>query len=163
MNGCFGCDPSNAAGLGIVFFRDSAGRLAARCRPTDAPRGLGRIVHGGLVATFGEELAALAAGALGDGGLAAVEMNVKFERPVVVGAEMTAVVTSTNQEQKRVRVTVEISSAGERVALLNSAFVLISQERLQRFAGISLAQAPACLVAARGELAPPARPAQPTT
>lgn len=153
MNGCFGCDPSNAAGLGIVFFRDASGRLAARCRPGAAHRGLGRIVHGGLVATFGEELAALAAGARGDGGLAAVEMDVKFEQPAAVGSEMTAVVTSTSQEQKCVRVSVEISSAGERIATLNSTFVLISAERLHEFAGITLAEAPACLTAARGDLA----------
>jgi acyl-coenzyme A thioesterase PaaI-like protein len=149
MNGCFGCDPSNAAGLGITFFRDPAGRLAARCTPNASHRGLGRIVHGGLVATFGEELAALEAGARGDGGLAAVEMDVKFERPAVVGTEMTAVVTAASQEQNRVRVAVEISAAGERIATLNSTFVLISAEHLREFAGITLEEAPACLVAAR--------------
>ena len=155
MNGCFGCDPSNAAGLGIVFFRDASGRLSARCRPSEAHRGLGRIVHGGLVATFGEELAALAAGACGDGGLAAVEMHVKFERPSAFGTELTAVVTAASQERRRVRVSVEISSAGERIATLDSTFILISAERLREFAGITLAQAPACLIAARGDLAAP--------
>jgi len=149
VNGCFGCDSSNAAGLGIVFFKDPAGRLAARCTPNGFHRGLGRIVHGGLVATFGEELAALEAGARGEGGLAAVEMDIKFERPAIVGSEMVAVVTSASQEKKRVRVAVEISVAGERIATLNSAFVLISAERLHEFAGITLDEAPACLVAAR--------------
>lgn len=153
MSGCFGCDPSNAAGLGIVFFRDASERLAACCRPSAPHCGLGRIVHGGLVATFGEELAALAAGTRGDGGIAAVEMDIKFERPATVGSEMTAVVISTSQKQKRVRVSVEISSAGERIATLNSTFVLISAERLHEFAGITLAEAPACLIAGRGDLA----------
>ena len=53
----------------MKFFRDAAGSLAASCGPTDLHKGLGRIVNGGLVTTFGEELAAAAAGATSDGGL----------------------------------------------------------------------------------------------
>ena len=152
MNGCFGCDPGNPAGLGISFYRAASGRLAARCRPDERHRGLGKLVHGGLLASFGEELAALEAGSKGEGGLLAAEMNVKFERPAAVGAELTAVVTHSEQKGRRVEVTVEVSSDGERVAVVSSTFVLVSTERLKELCGINLDVAPACLVAARGEL-----------
>ena len=156
MNGCFGCDPANTAGLGIAFYRDASGRLGARCRPGAAHRGLGKIVHGGLVALFGEELAALEAGSQGEGGLVVAEMNCKYERAALVDSELSAVVVESRQDGKRVFVTVDVASGGERVAVLSSTFVLISAERLRDLAGMTLAQAPACLVAARGEL--PAAP-----
>ena len=76
MNGCFGCDVANPAGLGMTFSLDSQGRLAASCRPGEQHRGLGRIVNGGLVTTFAEELAAAAAGAKGDGGLVVTRVEV---------------------------------------------------------------------------------------
>jgi acyl-coenzyme A thioesterase PaaI-like protein len=152
MNGCFGCDPANKSGLGIVFYRDAGGRAAARCRPGPQHRGIGKVVHGGLVASFGEELAALEAGTKGDGGLFAAEMHVKFERAAIVEQEMSAVVTESRLDGRRVHVTVEVSVAGERVSVLSSTFVLVSEERLAAVAGIGLAQAPACLVGGRAEL-----------
>jgi acyl-coenzyme A thioesterase PaaI-like protein len=152
MNGCFGCDHANPAGLGMKFFRDAEGRLAASCVPTDLHRGLGRIVNGGLVTTFGEELAAAAAGARGDGGLVVSRVEVRYERPAYVGTEMRGVVTTTTQHKKAVDVTVDVSSGGQRVAVLNATFVLMSEERLRELAGIGLEAAPACLVAARTPL-----------
>jgi acyl-coenzyme A thioesterase PaaI-like protein len=152
MNGCFGCDPANRSGLGMIFYRDAAGRLAARCRPSNAHRGLGKVVHGGLVASFGEELAALEAGAKGDGGLLAAEMNCKFERPAYVESELSAVVTGSRVDGRRVHVTVEVTAGGERVSVVESTFVLISEDKLRSITGIGLGEAPACLVAGRGEL-----------
>jgi acyl-coenzyme A thioesterase PaaI-like protein len=152
MNGCFGCDHANPAGLGMKFFRDAEGRLAASCVPTDLHRGLGRIVNGGLVTTFGEELAAAAAGAKGDGGLVVSRVEVRYERPAYVGVEMRGVVTATTQQEKAVDVSVDISSSGQRVAVLNASFVLMPEERLRELAGIGLDAAPMCLVAGRRSL-----------
>jgi acyl-coenzyme A thioesterase PaaI-like protein len=152
MSGCFGCDHTNPAGLGVKFFRDAEGRLAASCTPTDLHRGLGRIVNGGLVTTFAEELAAAAAGARGDGGLVVARIEVKYERPAYVGTEMRGIVTSTTQEKKAVDVSVDVYSGGERVAVLSATFVLMSEQRLRELAGIGLEAAPACLVAARHPL-----------
>jgi hypothetical protein len=152
MNGCFGCDHAHPAGLGMRFFRDPSGRLCASCVPNDLHRGLGRIVNGGLVTTFGEELAAAAAGAKGDGGLVVARVEVVYERPAYVGIEMSGVVTSISQERKAVDVSVDVSSAGQRVAVLNAKFVLLSEEKLRELAGIGLDEAPACLVAARHPL-----------
>ena len=149
MNGCFGCDPVNVAGLGMTFSVDAQGRLAARCTPTQAHRGLGRIVNGGLVTTFAEELAAAAAGAKGDGGLVVTHIDVAYERPAYVEAELRGVATSTVRENKTVTVCVEVSSDAGRVAVLNATFLLLSEERLRELAGIGLDQAPACLVAGR--------------
>ncbi|MEO5882059.1 MAG: hotdog fold domain-containing protein [Caldimonas sp.] len=152
MSGCFGCDHANPAGLGMRFFRDSAGRLAASCTPNQTHGGLGRIVNGGLVTTFGEELAAAAAAATSEGGLVVARVEVDYELPTYVGTELRGVVTSTSQEKKVVRVAVHIHSAGKRVAVLNATFVLISEDRLRQLSGIGLDEAPACLVAGRQPL-----------
>jgi len=152
MNGCFGCDHTNPAGLGMKFFRDAAGNLAASCVPTDQHRGLGRIVNGGLVTTFGEELAAAAAGSTSDGGLVVARVEVQYERPAYVGSEMRGVVSSVRREGKAVDVAVEVSSGGQRVAVLHASFVLLSEAKLRELSGIGLDQAPACLVAARQPL-----------
>lgn len=152
MNGCFGCDQANPAGLGMRFFRDADGRLAASCVPGANHRGLGRVVNGGLVATFAEELAAAAAGERGDGGLVVTHIEVTYERPAYIGTLMRAVVTSIRQDNKAVDVAVDVSSGGGRVARLNATFVLMSEQRLREIAGIGLDEAPACLVAARQPL-----------
>lgn len=149
MNGCFGCDPVNTAGLGMTFSVDVQGRLAAQCTPTNAHRGLGRIVNGGLVTTFAEELAAAAAGAKGDGGLVVIRIDVTYERPAYVNAELRGVVTSAVQDRKTVAVSVEVSSDAGRVAVLNATFLLMSEERLRELSGIGLDAAPACLTAGR--------------
>jgi len=152
VNGCFGCDHANPAGLGMKFFRDAEGRLAASCVPSDLHRGLGRIVNGGLVTTFAEELAAAEAGSKGDGGLVVSRIEVKYERPAYVGDEMRGVVRSATQDKRVVEVVVDVSSGGQRVAVLNATFVLMSEQRLRELAGIGLDAAPACLIAARQPL-----------
>jgi len=149
MNGCFGCDVANPAGLGMTFSLDSQGRLAASCRPGEQHRGLGRIVNGGLVTTFAEELAAAAAGAKGDGGLVVTRVEVNYERPTYVGAELRGVVTSTTREKKVVSVSVDVIGDAGRIAVMNATFLLMSEERLRELAGIGLEAAPACLLAGR--------------
>jgi acyl-coenzyme A thioesterase PaaI-like protein len=152
MNGCFGCDGANPAGLRMRFFRDASGNLCARCTPTEVHRGLGRIVNGGLVTTFAEELAAAAAGQLCEGGLVVSRIEVNYERPAYIGTELRGVVTATRQEKKSVDVSVDVSSKDQRVARLNATFVLISEDRLRELSGAGLEAAPACLIAARGRL-----------
>ena len=149
MNGCFGCDPANPAGLGMTFLLDPRGRLAATCTPDETHRGLGRIVNGGLVTTFAEELAAAAAGATSDGGLVVTRVEVAYERPAYVKAELRGVVTATVREGKTVTVSVDVENDAGRIAALTATFVLMSESRLRELAGIGLDQAPACLVAGR--------------
>jgi acyl-coenzyme A thioesterase PaaI-like protein len=149
MNGCFGCDPVNTAGLGMTFSVDGQGRLAAQCTPTQAHRGLGRVVNGGLVTTFAEELAAAAAGAKGDGGLVVTHIEVTYERPAYVDAALRGVVTSTVRENKAVTVSVDVVNDAGRVAVLDATFLLISDERLRAIAGIGVDEGPACLLAGR--------------
>jgi acyl-coenzyme A thioesterase PaaI-like protein len=152
MNGCFGCDTANASGLKMRFFRDGAGRLSASCTPCEHHRGLGRIVNGGLVSTFAEELAAAEAGAHGTGGLVVVRAEIKFEQAAYVGHEIRAVVASASKRGRAVDVSVDVSANGARVAVFNATFVLVSEERLREIAGIGLDQAPACLIAGRHPL-----------
>jgi acyl-coenzyme A thioesterase PaaI-like protein len=149
VNGCFGCDPANPAGLGMAFLVDARGRLAATFTPDETHRGLGRIVNGGLVTTFAEELAAAAAGAKGDGGLVVTRIEVAYERPAYIHAELRGVVTSTAREGKSVTVSVDVENDAGRVAALTATFVLMSENRLRELAGIGLDEAPACLVVGR--------------
>jgi len=150
MKHCFGCDPQNPAGLAIEFHRDGAGRLRARCRPNENHCGLGNVVHGGLIATIGEELAAAQAGAGSDGGLVVTRLEVDYERPAYAGDAIDASVTRVEHDGGRVIVSVELHSNDTRLAHLRSTFVLIDEERLRRIAGIGVTEAPVCLVAGRG-------------
>jgi hypothetical protein len=134
------------------FFRDAAERLGASCVPCKSHCGLGRIVNGGLVTTFAEELAAAQAGSQAEGGLVVSRIEVSYERPAYVGQEMRGVVTSSSGRGKAVDVCVDVSSGGARVAVLHATFVLITEDRLRELAGIGLDEAPACLVAARHPL-----------
>lgn len=149
VSGCFGCDPGNAAGLGIRFSRDAGGRLTATCRPGAAHGGLGRIVNAGLVATLGEELAAAEAATHGDEGLVVSRVEVSYERPAYVESELVAVAVNSTRDGRTVTVSVDIMHADERIAALVGTFVLVSADKLLQMAGITLEQAPACLVAGR--------------
>lgn len=131
------------------FFRDEVGRLGARCRPSSLHRGLGRIVNGGLVATFAEETAAAEAGSYADGGIVVTSLTARYERPAYIDQEMTAVVVSSSMDGQDVSVNVDVMSGGERAVALQARFRLISAERLTQIAGIDIAHAPACLVAGR--------------
>ncbi|MCE2390094.1 MAG: PaaI family thioesterase [Proteobacteria bacterium] len=90
-NPCFACSPHNPRGLKMRFRR--AGGGAIECRYVAGPElaGFQGVVHGGIQATLLDDTMAFAARDAVDDHTASVvtvEMNLKYRRPVPVGAPL---------------------------------------------------------------------------
>jgi acyl-coenzyme A thioesterase PaaI-like protein len=81
--GCFGCSPSNAAGLQLRFRRRGS-RVLARHRIPDRFHGAPGVAHGGIVATLLDEVSCAAAVFVADRFVVTGELVVRYERPVPV-------------------------------------------------------------------------------
>jgi acyl-coenzyme A thioesterase PaaI-like protein len=84
---CFGCSQDHPTGLRLRFAREGEWVTTAFL-PGDAHQGPPGIMHGGLVTTLADEVAAWAIiGVLGKFGFTAA-MSAKLLKPVRVGAEV---------------------------------------------------------------------------
>ena len=81
--GCFGCSPSNPAGMQLRFRRDGA-RVLSTCRVPDRFHGAPGIAHGGIVATLLDEVSCAAAVFVGDVFVVTGELAVRYLAPVPV-------------------------------------------------------------------------------
>ncbi len=83
LNRCFGCGPSNPAGLKLVF-EDDGDTLFTLWEPSDRYQGYPGILHGGITATLLDETAAWFVYAkLGTAGVTS-RMNIKYLKPVII-------------------------------------------------------------------------------
>jgi acyl-coenzyme A thioesterase PaaI-like protein len=81
--GCFGCSPSNPAGLRLTFRRrDDA--VTTRYAIPDRFHGAPGIAHGGIVATLLDEVSCAAVFFLQDRFVVTGELTVRYERPCPV-------------------------------------------------------------------------------
>ncbi len=81
--GCFGCSPSNVAGLQMRFRREGM-RVRSRYRIPDRFHGAPGIAHGGIVATLLDEVSCAAAVFVADRWVVTGELVVRYARPVPV-------------------------------------------------------------------------------
>jgi acyl-coenzyme A thioesterase PaaI-like protein len=81
--GCFGCSPSNPAGLALRFRRVGA-RIVAPYAIADRFHGAPGVAHGGVVAAILDEVSCAAAVFLRDRYVVTGELVVRYERPVPV-------------------------------------------------------------------------------
>jgi len=81
--GCFGCSPSNPAGMQLRFRRDGP-RVVARYRIPERFHGAPGIAHGGIVATILDEISCAAAVFVADRFVVTGELVVRYEKPVPV-------------------------------------------------------------------------------
>ena len=114
--GCFGCSPSNPAGLQLRFCRRGE---RVECRHTIAEHfhGAPGIAHGGIVATLLDEVSCAAVFFTTDRRVVTGELTVRYERPVPVDAplDLSAIVTDRSHPRYWV-VEAEIQGGGERLA-----------------------------------------------
>lgn len=85
--GCFGCSPTNVAGMQLRFRREGD-RVYARYRVPDRFHGAPGVAHGGIVATMLDEISCAAAVFVGDRFVVTGELAVRYERPVPVEAPL---------------------------------------------------------------------------
>ena len=85
--GCFGCSPSNPAGMQLRFRRDGS-RVVARYRIPERFHGAPGIAHGGIVATILDEISCAAAVFVADRFVVTGEIVVRYEKPVRVERDL---------------------------------------------------------------------------
>jgi acyl-coenzyme A thioesterase PaaI-like protein len=93
--GCFGCSPSNAAGLALTFRRRGDVVWTPYTIP-DRFHGAPGIAHGGIVATLLDEVSCAAVAFVAGSFVVTGELTVRYERPcpVEVPLELAARITS---------------------------------------------------------------------
>jgi acyl-coenzyme A thioesterase PaaI-like protein len=128
---CFGCGPRHPNGFRLSFVRDGDGVLT-RFTPNDLQQGPPGIMHGGLVSTVADEVAAWAlVSSLGKFGFTA-SFSCKFHLPVRVGIETEARAHLTKTTTRLVRSAVRISQKGRDCYTAEFTFVLLDKHSAEK-------------------------------
>jgi acyl-coenzyme A thioesterase PaaI-like protein len=122
--GCFGCSPSNPAGLHIRFRRRGE-RIVSRHAIPDRFHGAPGVAHGGIVAAVLDEASCAAIFFTTDRWVVTGELAVRYERPVLVDTplDVSAIVVDRSHPRYWV-VEAEIQRDGERLARSTGKFFL---------------------------------------
>jgi len=132
---CFGCGVRNGEGLRIQFDVDGlsvSGRFVAR----ESHQGYPGVAHGGIAAAAMDEAMGWAMYAAGAWAMTA-RMEVKYRRPLPLGAELIVTAKVTRDRGRRLEAEAEIRSpAGELLAQAEGLFLRLPPDRtreLQEF------------------------------
>jgi acyl-coenzyme A thioesterase PaaI-like protein len=88
--GCFGCSPSNRAGLGLRFGRRGEAVFSRYAVP-EHYQGAPGVVHGGILATVVDEVSCAAAVFLRNAYVVTGELTVRYLRPCPVATPLEIV------------------------------------------------------------------------
>lgn len=88
--GCFGCSPSNPAGLHLHFYRggEDDEEIVSTYTVPERFHGAPGIAHGGIVATILDEFSCAAAVFLAGSRVVTGELTVRYQRPCPVEVEL---------------------------------------------------------------------------
>jgi acyl-coenzyme A thioesterase PaaI-like protein len=98
--GCFGCSPSNPAGLRMRF-RRLDDLVLARYTIADRFHGAPGVAHGGIVATILDEVSCAAVNFLADRWVMTGELTVRYERPCPVETPLEIVARIADRTHPR--------------------------------------------------------------
>jgi acyl-coenzyme A thioesterase PaaI-like protein len=122
--GCFGCSPSNPAGLQLRFRRRGE-RITSRCTIADRFHGAPGVAHGGIVAAILDEISCAAVNLLTDRWVMTGELTVRYERPCPVEAPLEIVAAISDRAHPRYWVVeAEIHHEGARLVRSSGKFFL---------------------------------------
>ena len=108
---CFGCSPNHPIGLRLKFAR-KGDAVSTRWTPPESYQGPPGILHGGLVTTVADELAAWTVVTLkGRFGFTA-SMSSRLKRPIRVGRELIGIGRIEADGRRVVKVSVELAQEG---------------------------------------------------
>ena len=137
---CFACSPDHPHGLHMSFEREGD-EVVTRYLPTAAHQGPPGIMHGGLVTTLADELAAWTVILLRDKFGFTAELKARLLRPVRIGAEVEGRGRVGRETHRVVRVTVELRQAGELAYAAEAAFALLDRAAAEKMLGGPLPEA----------------------
>lgn len=137
---CFGCGPTHPIGFHLRFERDGDD-VVTRFTPGDRYQGPPGILHGGLVATLADELAAWTLIArLGRFGFT-TRMDLRLHGPVRIGVEIEGRGRLVRETRRLVDVAVEVGQGGARLASGELQFALLGEAQAERLLGGPLPEA----------------------
>jgi acyl-coenzyme A thioesterase PaaI-like protein len=134
---CFGCGPVHPAGFRLRF-SEEGDDVVTRFVPGDGYQGPPGIMHGGLVATLADELAAwVLVMKLGKFGFTA-SMNLKLHRAVRTGVEVVGRARVAKNLRRVVDVSLELAQGDEPAVSGELRFVLLDKGGAERLLGREL-------------------------
>lgn len=137
---CFGCGPDHPIGFKLAFDRIEKG-VTTRFTPDERYQGPPGIMHGGLVMTLADELAAWAILAeLGKFGFTA-EMQASLRRPVRIGVPVLGSSRLLRSVRHIATVEVSLEQAGEEVFAATLKFAVLDQAGAEKLLGGPLPEA----------------------
>jgi acyl-coenzyme A thioesterase PaaI-like protein len=137
---CFGCGPDHPIGFRLCFERDGE-TLVTRFTPEARYQGPPGIMHGGLVTTLADEVAAWAIiGLLGKFGFTA-KIDVKLARAVRIGVELEGRSWVVKETPRIVDVGVRITQEGVECLSGELRFVIVDRKGAERLLGEHLPEA----------------------
>jgi uncharacterized protein (TIGR00369 family) len=137
---CFGCAPDHAIGFRLTFEREGD-EVVTRMTPTERYQGPPGIMHGGLVATLADEVAAWACiVALGKFGFTA-SFSVRLHQPVRIGKEVEGRARVVKSNPRLVDVEVKVLQEGKLCFGGDFRFVLLDKAGAEKMLGRALPDA----------------------
>lgn len=136
---CFGCSPDHPFGFRLTFTREDD-EIVTRFTPGETHQGPVGIMHGGLVSTLADEVAAWAIiGMLGKFGFTA-SFDAKLHRPVRIAVPLVGRARIVKDARRIVDVAVRITqpdaSGADHAAFTGSfRFVILDQSGAERMLG----------------------------
>lgn len=137
---CFGCSPDHPEGLRLRFEAIEGG-VRTRFTPGTSRQGPVGIMHGGLVTTLADEVAAWAIIAeTGKFGFT-TDMQCRFHQPVKVGAELVGEARLVRRSRRLMTVEVEITQGEAKCFSGTLRFAIMDKAGAERLMGIELPKA----------------------
>lgn len=143
LDSCFGCSTTNPSALGIAILSTPDG-AEGRVRFGPDAEGAPGLVHGGLLATFADEVMGFVQHG-GDGVRLTAEMTIRYRRPTPVDTELCCRARHAETDGRRLRVHAEITAADDDTTLLAEAdavFVVLDPAESARRAAVASKGAP---------------------
>ncbi len=134
---CFGCGPRHPAGFRLSFVEDGED-VVTHFTPDDRYQGPPGVMHGGLVFTLADELAAwVLIARLGKFGFTA-RFEGKLQAPTRLGVELEGRARITRSTSRTAEVTAQLSQAGRQVFEASLTFALLDRGATEKLLGRAL-------------------------
>jgi acyl-coenzyme A thioesterase PaaI-like protein len=137
---CFGCSPEHPIGFHLLFEREGD-EVVTRFVPGEQYQGPPGIMHGGLVTTLADEVAAWTVIVLLDKFGFTASLSAKLRRPVRIGAVVEGRGRLLKETSRVVHVGVRLVQGGEDALTGEFAFVLMNRTGAERLLGGPLPEA----------------------
>lgn len=131
---CFGCSPTHPIGFHLRFTTE-AGAVVTRFTPSPQYQGPPGVMHGGLVTTLGDEIAAWTIVGLKKRFAFTAAIEAKLLRPVRIGAEVIGRGTIASDSRRVVKVDVSLVQEAQEVFQGRFTLVLLDEAAAEKVIG----------------------------